>query len=156
MSRNVSVICGHSTPSTLVMPGVQLIFLLSPVAIAVARPRLKLEAFDSFYATMREARQSFHQALDMLQAHGSEPPTQKRVMQYCMDFMMAQAHRIVLWRCSEEQLERARTAPLSSGGIQQDFFDTYRSKLQTLRMQSAEEAFQAARRIMRSISVSHG
>lgn len=121
-------------------------------ALAAARPRLKLQTFERFYSTMKQCRESFAEALLLLRATSREPPEQKRVLQYCMDFMLAQAHRIVLWRCSDEQLERARTAPASIG---QDDYETYKVKLQILRHQSTEEAFQAARRIMRTIGVSH-
>lgn len=89
----------------------------------------------------------------MLAAANRNPPDQKRVLQYCTDFMLAQAHRIILWRCSEEQLTRARTASSSLTGIQEDDFEKYKTKLQALRVRSTEEAFQAARRIMKDITV---
>lgn len=122
-------------------------------ALAAARPRLKLDVFDDLYGTLRAARESFTEALLLLSATNVQQPEQKRILKYCIDFMLAQAHRIVLWRCSEEQLARAQSAPSSVGGIQQDDFETYKSKLQSLRVRSAEEAFQAARRIMSNITV---
>lgn len=122
-------------------------------ALAAARSRLKLQSFDRLYITLRQCRVNFSEALTLLKPTGRDPPEQKRVLQYSMDFMLAQAHRIVSWRCSEEQLDRAREA--CSGGElgNEDNFEVYKSNLQALRMQSAEEAFQAARRVMKTIGV---
>jgi hypothetical protein len=112
-----------------------------------------MQTFDTLYSTIKQCRESFGQALVLLQSTDRLPPEQKRILQYCMEFMLAQAHRIVSWRCSEEQLARARTASSSGSGSQQDDFETYKSALQSLRVRSAEEAFQAARRVMRTIGV---
>jgi hypothetical protein len=121
-------------------------------ALAVARPRLNIEFFDTFYPLLAQCRNSLHEALEMFKPTGKPRPEQTRVIAYSVDFMMAQAHRIVLWRCSEEQLQRASTAATAQPGKDVENIETYKMKLQMLRSRSTEEAFQAARRIMKVIS----
>lgn len=103
---------------------------------------------------MKQCRETFAQVLFMLQAANQELPEQEKVLQYFLDFVLLQANGVVSWRCTDEQLERARTAQSLARVSRYDDFAIYKSKLQSLRVQSAEEAFQAARRVARLVSVS--
>lgn len=133
------------------------------VALAVARERLNIAFFDRFWVKMAECRSALCDSIELWKACGRQPQEQKHVIAYAMEFVVAQAHRSIAWRCSEEQLARAQSSSSSSGsgnrapgsgGMYKQSWELYKEDLQALRLRSTEEAFAAARRIIPSISVS--
>lgn len=117
----------------------------------MSKPRLKMDLFEPMWATFALVRQTLEDAtaatLQMAPKRGQPFPDQVAVMRYCMDWTVARANALVRKRCGEEDLARARTADPFS-------FGQYRLQLQALRLKAAEEAFQAARRVVGSIQVS--
>lgn len=116
----------------------------------MARPRLHIDFFDSFYASMSAAREVIVRAIHLHHAYGNPrpPPDQAMVLRYCIELVVAQTHRVVLWRCQADQVKKA----IPNGVDKRP--DTYEARLQDLALRSQEETFQSARRVMAIIRVS--
>ena len=74
-------------------------------------------------------------------------PDQARVIRYCMEFLVSQAHRSLTWRCQSAQIARSRISDFNPNDATND----YVTRLQALRLRSEDEAFQACTRTLNMI-----
>lgn len=115
----------------------------------MAKSRLRIDFFDSFYMSMSAARAVIVQAIRLHEVSGNPrpPPDQAMVLRYCIELVVAQTHRVILWRCQPAQLQKAAAAAIG------EWPDTYEVRLRALALRSQEETFQSARRVMAIIRV---
>ena len=122
--------------------------LIDTAALARARARLKLEIFDPVYASLRGIRTLINDAtaasLQISPGAGQPFPDQVGVIRYCSDWLIGQANGLVGKRFEEAELGRARAEDPFT-------YQEYLHQLQTLRVKAADEAFQAARRVVSSM-----
>ena len=115
--------------------------------MAVAKSQINISFFDTYYATLSSCRDLVAEAIMLAsQLKMVRPiPEQARIIRYCIEFLVTQAHRSVLWRCQASQIARSRVTEFGANG------DTYTAKLQALKTRSENEAYQAFRRVLQMI-----
>lgn len=136
--------------SVSIRPALTLLPTSFLIALAVGKPRLNLDFFDYFYARLSQCRRVIGEALMIMRSDHSQKKLPERTMflSFCFDFLIAHAHRIILWWTQGEQLARSDISELREANSA-----SYRSRLQELKIKSGHEIFHAARRVVAVIKV---